>query len=94
MAVGPKPIVLITGAAGNIGTALAVALQADYRVVGMDREGLKADFPIIAIDLTSARSVTKAFTAFRKQFGGAMPALSTWPPISTSPARTVRSINR
>lgn len=72
MAVGPKPIVLITGAAGNIGTALAVALQADYRVVGMDREGLKADFPIIAIDLTSARSVTKAFTAFRKQFGGAI----------------------
>lgn len=70
MAARPKPIVLITGAAGNIGTALAVALASDYRVVGMDREGLEADFPLIAIDLTSARSVTRAFTAFRKQFGG------------------------
>lgn len=72
MAAGPKPIVLITGGAGNIGTALAAALQADYRVVGMDREGLEADFPLVAIDLTSARSVTQAFTAFRKQFGGAI----------------------
>ena len=70
MAARLKPIVLITGAAGNIGTALAAALKGDYRIVGMDREGLKAEFPLIAIDLTSTRSVTRAFATFRKQFGG------------------------
>ena len=33
-----KPIVLITGAAGNIGTSLAERLADAYRVVGIDTD--------------------------------------------------------
>jgi nucleoside-diphosphate-sugar epimerase len=33
-----KPLVLVTGAGGNLGRPVAAALQADYRVVGMDRD--------------------------------------------------------
>ena len=64
-----KPIVLITGAAGNIGTSLAKLLKADYRVVGLDRPGMKADFPLIEADLTKDDSVEKAFADFREKFG-------------------------
>ena len=42
-----KPLVLITGAAGNIGRPLARALDGRYRVVGLDREGDGRDFPLI-----------------------------------------------
>jgi nucleoside-diphosphate-sugar epimerase len=72
MAAHAKPIVLITGAAGNIGTSLAAALQDDYRIVGMDREGRTAAFPLVAVDLGSDQSVTAAFKAFRRRFGGAI----------------------
>ncbi|MDP3748826.1 MAG: NAD-dependent epimerase/dehydratase family protein, partial [Phenylobacterium sp.] len=65
-----EPIVLITGAAGNIGGALGAALRRRYRVVGMDREGAKADFPLVSIDLTDDGSVAQAFRAFHEQYGG------------------------
>ena len=38
-----KPIVLITGAAGVIGSRLVKALTRGYRVVGMDRAGREAE---------------------------------------------------
>jgi nucleoside-diphosphate-sugar epimerase len=65
-----KPIVLITGAAGNIGSTLARILADDYRVVGLDRPGTEADFPLIAADLTKDDSVEKSMAEFRKRFGG------------------------
>jgi nucleoside-diphosphate-sugar epimerase len=52
-----KPIVLVTGAAGDVGSALIEALAPDYRVVGLDREGLQASIPSIAVDLGSQDSV-------------------------------------
>ncbi len=55
-----RPIVLITGAAGAIGSALAVALEPDYAVVGLDLEGSEAPVDCIAIDLTSDDSVELA----------------------------------
>lgn len=64
-----KPIVLITGAAGNIGTSLAQVLADNYRVVGLDRPGTKAEFPLIDADLSKDESVEKAFAEFRKRFG-------------------------
>ena len=64
-----KPIVLITGAAGNIGRSLAAALADAYTIVGMDQEGSKADFPLIAADFTSDKSVAEALTGFRRKFG-------------------------
>jgi nucleoside-diphosphate-sugar epimerase len=64
-----KPIVLITGAAGDIGSTLARVLERDFTVVGMDRAGRKAEIPLIDVDLTSAESVEKALESFRGRFG-------------------------
>jgi nucleoside-diphosphate-sugar epimerase len=64
-----KPIVLITGAAGNIGRSLARVLQDSYRIVGLDRPGSKADFPLLEADLADDKSVAAAIAAFRERFG-------------------------
>jgi nucleoside-diphosphate-sugar epimerase len=64
-----RPLVLITGAAGDIGSALAQALSHDYRVVGLDQPGRQAAIPLIAADLTSDESVDRAFGQLRAQYG-------------------------
>ncbi|HEX6376618.1 MAG TPA: NAD-dependent epimerase/dehydratase family protein [Allosphingosinicella sp.] len=64
-----KPIVLITGAAGNIGRSLAGALADGYRVVGLDKPGTTADFPLIEVDFTDDDSVRAALESFRKDHG-------------------------
>lgn len=64
-----KPIVLITGAAGNIGRSLAGALADRYRIVGLDRPGKQADFPVIAVDFTDDASVEAAIGRFRRDHG-------------------------
>jgi nucleoside-diphosphate-sugar epimerase len=65
-----KPLVLVTGAAGNLGRSLAAALAPDYRVVGMDMNApADAPYPIIEIDLTSDDSVQLAFRELREQHG-------------------------
>jgi nucleoside-diphosphate-sugar epimerase len=64
-----KPIVLITGAAGNIGGSLAGVLENSYRIVGIDRSGGEADFPLIEADLGDGKSVAEALDEFRRQFG-------------------------
>lgn len=55
-----KPIVLITGAAGRIGTALTEALKSDYHVIGLDIVEAKAADDSYRFDLTSANSVRGA----------------------------------
>ena len=64
-----KPIVLITGAAGGIGSALTEALSGRYRIVGMDMPGLEADCELIEADLTDDASVAEAFEDFRAAHG-------------------------
>ena len=64
-----RPIVLITGAAGNIGTSLAELLSDDYRIVGLDRPGTTADFPMIEFDLADNDSVGRALSEFGRRFG-------------------------
>ena len=68
-----KPIVLITGADGNIGRSLAAALADSYRVVGLDRasddDGDEAGFPLIEADLTDDRSVAAAMDILRRDHG-------------------------
>ena len=64
-----KPIVLITGAAGNLGASVGAALRERYRVVGMDRDAGKTDFPVLTFDITSDDSVELAFRTFREQYG-------------------------
>lgn len=64
-----RPIVLITGAAGNLGRSLGAALHRDYRIVGLDLSSEGADFPIIGVDFTSDAAVELAFRKFRDAFG-------------------------
>ncbi|MHB9878356.1 NAD-dependent epimerase/dehydratase family protein [Pacificimonas sp. ICDLI1SI03] len=65
----PKPIVLITGAAGNIGRTLAAAFKDDYRVVGLDMQAGDTDYPILEVDLTSQTSVEEAVRRVREEHG-------------------------
>jgi nucleoside-diphosphate-sugar epimerase len=64
-----KPIVVVTGAAGAIGSALARALKPDYTVVGLDLECGEAPIDCIAVDLSSADSVELALRKLRERYG-------------------------
>ena len=64
-----RPIVLITGANGNLGRSLGKALGRDFRAVGLDRATEGAEFPVFKVDFTSDDSVELAFRKFRDAFG-------------------------
>lgn len=64
-----KPLVLITGAAGSIGSELAKQLGDDFQIVGLDVEGQVAQCPLIAFDLTDAQSVRSALETVRADYG-------------------------
>lgn len=66
----PKPLVLITGAAGNLGVTLAAGLSERYRIVGLDLEAAPRDYPLIAADLTDGDSVKAALQQVRRDHGG------------------------
>lgn len=68
MAANAEPIVLITGAGGNIGSRLSKALAKDYQVLGLDKtaEEKKAVFEC---DLTDDDSVHQALERMRKEYG-------------------------
>ncbi len=57
---------MITGSAGNIGSALTDKLQRDYTVVGMDRSEAECDIPM---DLTSPDSLKLAFRDLHQRHG-------------------------
>jgi nucleoside-diphosphate-sugar epimerase len=63
-----RPIILITGAGGNLGGTLAAALGRDYRNVGLDRTRRDIGFPIFEADFSSDAAVELALTRFREQF--------------------------
>ncbi|MFN3387784.1 MAG: NAD-dependent epimerase/dehydratase family protein [Allosphingosinicella sp.] len=65
-----RPVVLITGAAGNLGRTIAAALSDAYQVVGLDRDAGDADFEVLEADLTSQDSLAAALDAFRARWGG------------------------
>jgi nucleoside-diphosphate-sugar epimerase len=68
-----RPIVLVTGAAGNLGRSVAAALADGYRVVGLDcqarQEGPDGSYPIMAVDFGTEESVVTALEAFRTGHG-------------------------
>ena len=64
-----RPVVLITGAAGNLGRTLAKALAANYRIVGLDRSSADADYPIFAADFANPAAVELALIHVREQVG-------------------------
>lgn len=67
-----KPIVLITGSSGLIGTAVADALDGGYAIVGLDAKPPERDGTVrdhIECDLTSDESVDHALEAVRQRHG-------------------------
>lgn len=64
-----RPIVIVTGATGNLGGSLVRALQRDYRIVGLDRSAQGTDFPVFEADFTSDASLELALHKFRDEFG-------------------------
>ena len=64
-----RPIVLITGATGNLGRSLGEALGRDYRIVGLDLKVDGADFTVFEVDFTSDAAVELALHKFRDACG-------------------------
>jgi nucleoside-diphosphate-sugar epimerase len=66
---GEKPLIVLTGAAGNLGASLIRALEDDYTIAGLDRQ---ADVPgreILEIDITSPASVHSALDRIGREYG-------------------------
>ena len=62
-------VILITGAAGNIGSGLAQALKDDFTVVGLDIEGDDLPCDFVPIDLTDDESTQSAIRTVREDYG-------------------------
>lgn len=70
-----KPLVIITGASGNIGGTLCDALKKNYRVIGMDIHPCEKADASFDCNLTSEESVKSAFNGIREQFGQKLAAI-------------------
>lgn len=68
-----RPLVVITGAGGNIGAGLREKLESDYQVIGLDRD--KGKGTDIVADLTSVESLAQAFGQLRKKHGNKIAAV-------------------
>ncbi|MCH8686766.1 vitamin K epoxide reductase family protein [Pedomonas mirosovicensis] len=64
-----KPVVLITGATGNLGRSLAGALSDAYRIVGLDLKVRDVGFPVLEADFSSDDSLREALAQVQKTFG-------------------------
>jgi nucleoside-diphosphate-sugar epimerase len=64
-----RPLVLITGAAGNLGQTLARSLSDGYRMVGIDRKKQETSFPVLQADFSSAASIELALHKLREAYG-------------------------
>ncbi|MXP41390.1 NAD-dependent epimerase/dehydratase family protein [Altererythrobacter soli] len=64
-----KPLVLITGAGGNLGRSIGTALSREYTVAGLDRSAASEPFPIIEAELTSGEAITAALAQIREEHG-------------------------
>jgi nucleoside-diphosphate-sugar epimerase len=65
-----KPVVLLTGATGNLGRSIADHLAPDYRVIGLDRSTDGSEpFRVIEADLSDAEDIGKALDAVQAEVG-------------------------
>jgi nucleoside-diphosphate-sugar epimerase len=73
---GSKPLVVVTGAAGLVGSALVDALTPRYRTVGLDRSKPDNDLmDWIECDLTSDSSTAGAFQEIERRHGRSIASL-------------------
>lgn len=73
-----QPVVLITGASGMLGRALASRLHSDYLVVGLDVQEPPADADLDLVeymDVTSGMSVRKALESVAEKHGTSLAAV-------------------
>lgn len=64
-----KPLVVITGCAGNLGSSVVKALQPKYRVISLDRSKSESADDSFRFDLTSADSVRGALQQIADKYG-------------------------
>ena len=64
-----KPVLLITGASGGIGTKLCRAFSPDYTVVGLDVKPCHQADISYEIDLTSPQTLKNAFDTIKSEHG-------------------------
>jgi nucleoside-diphosphate-sugar epimerase len=92
-------VVGITGASGNIGTALIQALSKCFHIVGLDRPGPPHPPPVadcVNIDVTSDDSVQHALQTVRERYGrhiGAIIHLAAYYSFSGGPSPKYEEIN-
>ncbi|QGX41632.1 vitamin K epoxide reductase family protein [Permianibacter aggregans] len=67
-----RSVVLITGSAGAIGSALVAKLKRHYTVIGTDRPGTDCD---LEMDITSPQSITAACKKMKKEHGEKLAAV-------------------
>ncbi|PEQ13642.1 DNA polymerase III subunit epsilon [Novosphingobium sp. PC22D] len=70
-----KPLVIITGAAGNLGTSLFRALEDQFTIVGLDRAAGTEGMEIVEFDITSPSSVSLALDKIGEQYGRKVAAM-------------------
>lgn len=71
---GTRPIVLITGSGGRLGSAIRGALGDAYQVVGLERN-CGDDPDCLAVDITSDERLGEALAAFRERYGNRVAAV-------------------
>ncbi|MFW5662060.1 MAG: NAD-dependent epimerase/dehydratase family protein, partial [Oceanicaulis sp.] len=70
-----KPLVLITGAAGSIGSAVSKALAKDYRVVGLDLDCSGYGHPCAEFDISDPGSVRETLSRIAVEHGARFAAV-------------------
>ena len=68
----PRPVVIVTGGSGLLGSRLVDELRNDHQVVSFDLDGdprSAAEVEFVCTDLTSDESVGRALTRVRQLFG-------------------------
>ncbi|MGQ4877293.1 NAD-dependent epimerase/dehydratase family protein [Billgrantia sp. LNSP4103-1] len=70
-----KPLVIITGASGGVGTALTQSLKEDYRILALDRGEAEEADESYTFDLTDVDSIKKAFDEIAERHGRNIAAL-------------------
>jgi len=64
-----KPLLVVTGASGNLGQSIVKLFAEEFIVVGLDQESSHSDIEIIGVDLTSKQSVDLAFDKIAEKYG-------------------------